>query len=105
MFFDTRRGVTLFTAATLREGMDLIAAHRPDVVLLDMHLPDGSGLDVLDVLRDSPNTADLPVVVVTADAGPALRRQALAAGADGYVVKPYRLPDIEAELLDRVRMA
>jgi signal transduction histidine kinase/DNA-binding response OmpR family regulator len=61
-----REGWTVYETATVAESLALLRQRRPDLVLLDLLLPDGTGFDVLDVLRASPATADLPVVVLTA---------------------------------------
>jgi CheY-like chemotaxis protein len=69
-------------------GIDLARLHRPDMVLLDLHLPDMHGADVLDRLRADPRTADIPVVVLTADASPGTMRRLRDAGAHAYLTKP-----------------
>ncbi len=62
---------------------------RPDVVLLDVMLPDGNGFDVLRSIRRHPALALLPVVMLTALTNPDEVRRGLALGADGYITKPY----------------
>ena len=69
-------------------GVELAREHRPDVVLLDLHLPDLPGAEVLRRLRADPRTASIPVVVVSADATPASVERLRQAGADAYVTKP-----------------
>ena len=76
------------TAATGAAGFTLAREHHPDVVLLDLHLPDTSGAAVLLRLRDHAQTRDIPVIVVTADASPTTTRELLAAGAARYLTKP-----------------
>jgi DNA-binding response OmpR family regulator len=61
----------------------------PDLLLLDVMLPDGSGFDVLAKLRRHSDYASLPVVLLTAKSDPADIAKGLALGADGYVTKPY----------------
>ncbi|SDR81897.1 PAS domain S-box-containing protein [Nocardioides scoriae] len=80
-------------------ALDLARAHRPDLVLLDLHLPDGSGVDVLRSLRRDPATADTRVVVLSADASPSTIAGVLGEGADAYLAKPYEL-DRLLEVLD-----
>jgi signal transduction histidine kinase/ActR/RegA family two-component response regulator len=72
-------------------GVDLARQHQPDLVLLDLHLPDMSGEQVLRLLRDDPRTAQIPVVVLSADATPGQVGKLLAAGAVEYLTKPLQV--------------
>jgi len=72
-------------AATAEEAMEAIASARPDVVLLDLHLPDRNGLEVLREIRD--RSPDLPVVILTMSDQPEYVEEAVRAGAAGYLVK------------------
>jgi PAS domain S-box-containing protein len=81
-------GWRLTAAARGREGVRRATECRPDVVLLDLHLPDLPGHEVLRELRTDPRTATIPVVVVTADATPHAREALLKAGADDFLTKP-----------------
>jgi protein-histidine pros-kinase len=76
------------TATTGEEGLALAARARPDVILLDLHLPDMPGSAVLRRLRYVEATRDIPVVVVTADASPKSTRELLEGGAARYITKP-----------------
>ena len=69
-------------------GVELAREHLPDVVLLDLHLPDLPGDEVLRRLRADPRTAMIPVIVVSADATAASLERLRAAGADAYLTKP-----------------
>lgn len=60
-------GITVQTARSLAEARRVLAQRRPDGVLLDLHLPDGSGLDLLRELRAAPETRTLPIVVITGE--------------------------------------
>lgn len=80
-------------ALTAGEGLELAVSHTPDAILLDMRLPDRSGLSVLQLLKDSPETRHIPVHVVSSadNAG-----EALHLGAIGYALKPASRTDLEA---------
>ncbi len=78
----------LLPALQGRLGLELAAEHAPDVVLLDLHLPDMHGRDVLRRLRDDARTAATPVVVISADATPKTEETLLAEGADAFLTKP-----------------
>jgi CheY-like chemotaxis protein len=83
-----RPGVRLLQATRGREGIDIAREHRPDLILLDVHLPDVPGEDVLEELRADHATRHIPVVVISADATPERVRRMLAAGAGAYLTKP-----------------
>ncbi len=86
------------------DGLRAIRAQSPDLVLLDMHLPDLSGLELLARLKADPVTADIPVVVVSADATAQQIDAALQAGASLYLTKPVSVAELLAvvdEVLER----
>jgi CheY-like chemotaxis protein len=85
---EQRPGVRLVTAATGEEGLRLIRADPPGLVLLDLNLPDVGGEALLRTLRNETPTNGLPIVILSADAATATRERLLAAGATAYVVKP-----------------
>ncbi len=74
---------------------------RPDLLLLDVMLPDGNGFDILGQLRARPEFATLPIVLLTVKAELADIRKGLALGADGYITKPYSKNQL-AEVIGRV---
>ena len=81
------------------DGLEAIRRSRPDLVLLDMHLPDVSGLELLRHLKDDPELAEIPVIAVSADATAARMAEALTMGALNYVTKPVDVPRF-LEVLD-----
>ncbi len=91
-----REGFTITVATTASEGIGAFRTHRPDVVLLDVMLPDGDGRDVL---RDIRGMARTPVLMLTAKGRETDRIVGLELGADDYVTKPFSA----AELVARIR--
>jgi PAS domain S-box-containing protein len=88
----TRRPkIGLLSAIQGRLGLDLARIHLPGLILLDLHLPDMSGEEVLRELRQGPETREIPVVIVSADANRELEERVLASGADAYITKPIDL--------------
>jgi CheY-like chemotaxis protein len=85
-------GYRCLVALTAGEGLELATSHTPDAILLDMRLPDRSGLSVLQLLKDAPETRHIPVHVVSSadNAG-----EALHLGAIGYALKPASRADLE----------
>ena len=86
-------------AASGKEGLSLFFSHGPDLVLLDLGLPDMDGLEVLSQLRGLPR--EVPVIIISARDRESEKVKALDMGADDYVVKPFGVP----ELLARIRAA
>jgi CheY-like chemotaxis protein len=94
-------GVRLLTATHGGLVQDLVRQHRPDLVLLDQHLPDIGGEEVLRRLKADPDTAAMPVVVVSAGATAGQVQRLLAAGASQYLTKPLDVPQF-LEVLDQL---
>ena len=91
----TRRSdVRLLAAMHGTLGLDLAREHRPDLVLLDLHLPDQTGAEVLQRLQSDPVTADIPVVVVSADRSSDQERAMRELGAVDYLIKPFDVRDL-----------
>ena len=92
------QGYRVVEATTAREGLDLASSHNPDLVILDLGLPDGDGVDLARRLRE---WSAAPIVVVSARGQEADKVAALDAGADDYVTKPFGM----GELFARLRVA
>jgi len=81
-------GYDVRVARTAEDGITSAVSEPPDLVLMDLQLPGIDGTEALRRLRESPRTAGIPVVAVTAQAMKQDRERALAAGFNGYVEKP-----------------
>ena len=81
-------GYDVRVARTAEDGISLAVSEPPDLVLMDLQLPGIDGMEALRRLRESPRTADIPVVAVTAQAMKQDRERALDAGFNGYIEKP-----------------
>ena len=81
-------GYDVRVARTAEDGIALAVSEPPDLVLMDLQLPGIDGMEALRRLRESPRTADVPVVAVTAQAMKQDRERALEAGFNGYIEKP-----------------
>jgi signal transduction histidine kinase len=88
-----RPGCRLHLAVGVADGIAMIDRLRPDLVLVDLHLPDGSGLDVARWMQATPGLQRVPVVAVSADSTQAQRDAATAAGVRAYLAKPVHLAD------------
>jgi signal transduction histidine kinase/ActR/RegA family two-component response regulator len=92
------RTVKLLTALEGRLGLELAHQHALDLILLDLHLPDAHGSDVLVDLKEDPGTAGVPVIVISADATPGQVERLLDLGAAEYLTKPFDVRDFVATL-------
>ncbi len=98
----------IVTAADGMEALDAVRTHRPDLVLSDVMMPRMDGFELVRALRADPDTASVPVVLLSARAGEESTVEGLDAGADDYLVKPFAARELLARVranleLDRVR--
>ncbi len=101
-----RQQVKLDVSVTGLDALAAIRRRRPDLILLDMHLPDIDGLELLRHLKAGADTIDIPVVIVSADALPTQVEAALQAGALRYLTKPVSVAELLAtidEVLGKVQ--
>lgn len=96
--FEHRPEIQLLPALQGRMGIELAREHKPDLILLDLHLPDMKGEEVLHELRADSRTADIPVLVISADATPRQISRLRMAGARGYLTKPLDLDEFLLEV-------
>ena len=90
-------------AASGKEGLSLFFSHSPDLVLLDLGLPDMDGLEVLSQLSGLPR--ETPVIIISARDRESEKVKALDMGADDYVVKPFGVPELLARIRTTLRRA
>jgi len=88
----------VLTAANARGAYDQLASATPDLVILDLVLPDSSGYEVCEHIRRDPKTKDVPVLVVSARLLPSHRAQAEEAGATAFLPKPYQRRELMKQL-------
>ena len=81
-------------AAAGLAGLTLAAAHKPDLVILDIRLPDMSGFEVLKRLKEETETAQIPVIALSADARPQDVERGRAAGFMKYLTKPFVMAEM-----------
>jgi PAS domain S-box-containing protein len=93
--------VEVISAMQGKLGLELARAHRPDLILLDLHLPDTTGEDVAIALKQADETRDIPIVVLTAAAHTSQRRRLLDLGVYAYLTKPFNV----AEMLNLIQQA
>ena len=86
-------GCRVFEAETSAKGLLEAGSHRPDLVMLDLGLPDGNGVDFI---RDLRGWSDVPILVLSARSNEKDKIQALDAGADDYLTKPFGVGELQA---------
>ena len=98
-------GYTALVAADGESGIALTITEQPDVILLDLMMPGLDGFEVVRRLKNNPQTASLPVVVVTALYDAVARQRIASCGADGILVKPIDRAELSKRLSGLLRKA
>jgi len=98
-------GFRTLEAGTAGDGISLAAEHLPDVILMDIRLPDMDGMTAVRKLKDDPRTAGIPVVAVTSFAMKGDRERFLAERFDGYLEKPISVRDFPDQIQSFCRPA
>lgn len=94
----TREGYGQTRIATGAGAVDLVRSLRPDLVLLDVMLPEVSGYEICQSVRQDPALAGVKILMMTARGSAIERRKGLAMGADGFISKPFELKELRAEV-------
>src|SRR5438270_10841793 len=87
------QGYQVLEATDGLAGLDLARRESPDLILLDIHLPDVSGLEVAVKLKADPRSRDIPILVITASLLPEAEQSALSSGCDGFLRKPIAISE------------
>jgi CheY-like chemotaxis protein len=94
----TSNGFEFFEAKNGLEGIEKAKEIKPDLILMDINLPELSGLEVTTKIRSLKELEDVKIIAITADVSEGSREKALTAGCDGYIPKP-----IESDFVDRIK--
>ncbi|MGV8949511.1 MAG: response regulator transcription factor [Cypionkella sp.] len=97
-FLMTREGYVQDRIASGAGALERIRATLPDLVLLDVMLPEVSGYEICQSIRMDPALAHIKILMMTARGSALERRKGLALGADGFIAKPFELKELRAEV-------
>src|SRR5688500_18742843 len=97
-------GYRVRSAADGLQALQMVRESVPAAVLLDVTMPEMSGLEVCRRLRADPSTATIPILLVTADTDLRTRMEGFAAGADDFIGKPFDMAELAARLRSRVEL-
>jgi len=100
-----QEGYLTLTAAGGMEAMDAIASHSPQLILLDVSMPDMDGYAVASLLKADPKTSGIPIIMVTAHAGRGARVVGLHTGAEDYLTKPVDAPELLLKVRNLLRLS
>jgi len=98
-------GCEVLAAPDGPSGLKAIHKHRPDLIILDVQMPGMSGIEVCQALRKELETAFIPVIMLTADTGDESRLSSFLAGTDGYMAKPFAIPELHARVTHLLQRA
>jgi DNA-binding response OmpR family regulator len=93
-------GYEIITAQAGKEALDQARRYLPDLIVLDLMLPDIDGLSLCEILRCQRSTADIPVIMLTAITGQIARMHGISAGAEEFLTKPVSMPHLRARVHD-----
>jgi DNA-binding response OmpR family regulator len=101
----SRLAVNVVVASNGREAYDLIVSHRPRLVLLDLVMPELTGLEVLTKLRETAEFSTLPVIMITARTQDDDIERGFKLGASDYVIKPFNLKDLMTKVASILQLS
>jgi two-component system cell cycle response regulator DivK len=91
-------GFELLEATSAKAGIDIAEKHVPDLILMDINMPEMDGLQATIQLRQNPKFDHIPIIALTANLMHNVLEQALAAGCDGYIAKPITVDDLPKQI-------
>lgn len=91
-------GYGVLTANSGAQALEILKGQRPDIILMDVRMPGMTGYELCAHLKAQPDTHDLPVLLMTAMDDDENMAQVVAAGADGFISKPFNADDIQAQI-------
>lgn len=94
LIFSRRKDITLLEAEDGASGLHSATSNMPDIILLDLTLPDSTGYEILDKLRNTPEIASAPVIALTGNTSPTDKADGLKAGFFGYLTKPINIQEL-----------
>lgn len=100
--FEKLPGITFTSANSSAIGIDLAISTKPDLILLDIRLPDMNGYEVFSVLRNTPETCAIPVIALSAAAMPHEISKAMSLGFTHYLTKPFQIGELTSKVLDEL---
>ena len=98
LFFDVQGGYEILSAANGAEGIAIAVAEQPDLILMDLNLPEIDGWEAARLLKADPATRGIPLIALTAHAMAGDREKALAAGCDDFDTKPVQFDRLLAKI-------
>ena len=98
-------GAHVLTAANGRDGLEMIRRHRPRFVITDLTMPEMSGWEAIERLKDDRNVSHIPIIVLSALTDSASQTRAFEAGANSYLMKPFRFYDLKRRIDDLLELS
>jgi CheY-like chemotaxis protein len=97
-FLLERKGYEIVSAVTGRAGVEAARRERPDLILMDLSMPEMDGWDATREIKSNVETRHIPILALTVHTRPADRKRAVEAGCDGYISKPIRIASLEKQV-------
>lgn len=90
----TTRNIKTISAPKAKEGIDLIRQHLPDVVIMDLLLPEVDGFTAIEIIRADEELQHIPIIAITAASIAHAQERLREVGADAFIAKPFKIPEL-----------